>query len=404
MYLRKTLEGASWIGGLRVLTRLVLFGKLAILARVLTPNDFGAFGVASLVLAFLEVMSETGINTILVQSKKRISYYLDTAFTVSIVRGFCIAIVLLMATPFIVRFFDAPEAARLLYLVSLVPLIRGFINPSIATLTKELQFRNEFSLRGILYLIDAVVAIGICYVTKSPTGFVWGMIVAAIVEVIISLWIIEPRPRLRFERQKFDYIVSHGKWVTGFGILQYFYREGDDIVVGKLLGQSSLGVYQAAYKISTMPVTEVADVLTRVTFPIYVKMAEDKARLLRAFQKTLLFSLLASGVFGVIIITFPELIVRVLLGDQWLSAVGLIRILAVFGIAKAAVNSFDSLFLATRNQRYITYSSFIGTTIMLVAIVPLIRAYGINGAGYATVLSVFMALPVSIYFSRKVFT
>jgi len=402
-YQKLAIKGTSWFGGLRVFTRGVLFLKLAVLARVLTPSDFGAFGIASLVLALLEVLSETGINTVLIQSKKSIRYYLDTAFLISVFRGFSIAFLIALFAPFVARFFDAPDTLKLLYLISLVPLIRGFINPSIISFAKELKFAKESALRGVLYLIDALVAITISLITRSPSGFIWGMIVASVCEVVLSMILIKPRPGLAFEKEKFKYIMSHGKWVTGFGILQYFYREGDDVVVGRLLGQSSLGIYQTAYKISTMPVSEVADVLTRVTFPIYVKIADDKTRLLRAFKKTFSLSLLGSLAFGMIIIVFPQVIVQILLGDQWFGAVELIQILAVFGILKSAINSFDSLFLATKNQKYITISSFVGTAVMLISIIPMIHAFGVNGAGYATIVSVVVALPVSIYFARRIF-
>ncbi|MFC1649158.1 oligosaccharide flippase family protein [Patescibacteria group bacterium] len=389
------------MGGLRIFTKLILFGKLAVLARVLTPSDFGAFGIASLALALLEVLSETGINTVLIQSKKHISYYLDTAYVVSIIRGILIGAIIVMIAPVISKFFDT-EVSGLLYLTCLIPIIRGFINPAVAKLSKDLEFQREFRFRASIYAIDALVATIVSIVTRSPAGFIWGMIAGATIEAIISHLLIKPNPRLRFDRVKFSYILKNGKWVTGFGVLQYLYREGDDVVVGKLLGQTSLGLYQTAYKISTMPVREVADVVTRVTFPVYVKIAVDLPRLKKAFNRTFVLTVLTSSIFGVAIILFAAPIVKILLGEKWLEIVGLVKILAVFGVGRSIVNSFDSLFLATKNQKFITYTSLVGTIVMFVTIFPLIAIYELNGAGYATILSLGFTIPMSIYYMKKV--
>ena len=100
-YLRQTVKGLGWIGGLRGLTRFVTFIKLAILARILTPFDFGLFGIAALVLAFLEIISETGINIFLLQRKEGWKDFLDSAWVISITRGILVSLTIFLLAPFI---------------------------------------------------------------------------------------------------------------------------------------------------------------------------------------------------------------------------------------------------------------------------------------------------------------
>src|SRR3989338_7346307 len=127
-YRTDVFKGISWMGLLRGSTRAITFVRLAILARILTPAQFGVFGIASLMLSFLEIITETGINIFLIQEKKDIREYLNSAWAVSIIRGFLIAFILLASAPFIANFFNSEESIHVIYLIALVPMIRAFIN------------------------------------------------------------------------------------------------------------------------------------------------------------------------------------------------------------------------------------------------------------------------------------
>ncbi len=245
------------MGALRASTRGLAFVKIAVLARLLLPEQFGLFGIASLVLSFLEIATETGINIFLIQEKAEIKDYVDTAWVVSIVRGFVIALILFLLAPFIASFFNSPRALGLLRLITLVPLVRGFINPAVVKYQKDLEFNKEFLLRVAVFVLDAVVAIGVAMWLKSASSLVWGMVAGALTEVFVSHLFVKPRPKLSIEMDKVRRVLDRGKWVTAAGFFNYLFREGDDIVVGRLLNTTALGLYQVAYKISTLPITEV---------------------------------------------------------------------------------------------------------------------------------------------------
>ncbi|MCX6706305.1 MAG: oligosaccharide flippase family protein, partial [Candidatus Woesebacteria bacterium] len=146
-YFKDTLKGLSWMGGLRGSTRIIAFIKILILARILSPNEFGLFGIAMLFLSLLEIISETGVNIFLIQEGDDIDSFIDTAWIVSIVRGILIALVLFLLSPTISRFFNSPQSLNIMYLISLAPLIRGFINPSVVKFQKNLLFAKEFIYR-----------------------------------------------------------------------------------------------------------------------------------------------------------------------------------------------------------------------------------------------------------------
>jgi O-antigen/teichoic acid export membrane protein len=401
-YLRQSIKGISWMGGLRFFTRGIAFIKIAIIARILSPAQYGLFGIATLVLAFLELFTETGINVFFIQGEGKLGEFVNTAWCVSIIRGFLVSALIVVTAPLIASFFNTPAVLSLLLLLSLVPLVRGFINPSIVRFQKELYFHKVFWLNSSLFLISSVVGVIIMVLYHSPAGLIIGMVVSAIVEVILSFVVVKPVPRLAFELPQARKIIKRGKWVTISGVFNYLFQQGDDIVVGKLLGEASLGLYQMAYKIATLPITEVADVVGRVTFPIYVRISGDTKRLKKAFLKTLAGVAILTIPFGVLILLFGQEIVLVVLGEKWASVVPVLKVLVIYGVMRSISGSSSALFLAVKKQEYVTAVTLVSILVLALSIIPLIYRYGIVGAGLATLVGATASVPVVLIYLLRV--
>jgi len=389
------------MGSLRIAIRGLGFAKIAILARLLTPDKFGVFGIASLVLTFLETITETGINIFLIQERADMKKYVDSSFVVSIARGFLISVLLFLLSPLIADFFSSPDVLPLLYLTSLIPLVRGFINPSIVRYQKDLQFNKEFFFRTFLYVVDVGVAIGVAYATRSAVSLVWGMIAGGATEVIFSHLLVKPRPKIKFEMDKLKKIVSQGKWVTLARIFDYLFREGDDVVVGKMLNTTALGLYQVAYKISTLPITEITDVVIKVTFPVFSQMTKDHDRLKKAFTKAFVMVTILVLPFSFGIYYFADSIVGILLGAGWEEVIPILKILSVFGAIRAIVATSYPLLLALKKQKQVSTITLFAISGLAVSIFPLVGSYGVVGAAYAAIIGALISIPVAVYFTNK---
>lgn len=391
------------MGGLRGTTRALAFIKILILARILSPNEFGLFGIAMLFLSLLEIISETGVNIFLIQEGDDIDSFIDTAWIVSIARGTLIALVLFLLSPTISRFFNSPQSLNVLLLISLAPLIRGFINPAVVKFQKNLLFAKEFIFRLIIYFLDALVAILTALATHSAVSLVYGLLAGAVFEVCASHLFIRPGPKLRFVKNKLNLIIKRGKWVTFAGIFNYLFENIDDAVVGRLLNTAYLGTYQMAYKVSSLPMTEVSDVIQKVTFPVYSKITQDKERLKKAFIKSLLVTTLIVIPIGIILFFFPEKVVLILLGPKWLSAVSVIKVLSFFGVVRAITETTYPLFLSLKKQKYVSLITLISIMGLVITIIPMVKSYGIVGAGISGLIGSILAIPVVIYLILKVF-
>ncbi len=403
-YTTQAIRGISWIGAQRVTTRIVSFAKIAILARILTPAQFGVYGIAALALSFLDVLTETGVNVILVQEKDDIDRHISSAWIMSIARGILMSVAILIMAPFVAGFFQSPDSLFLLQLISIVPLLRGFINPSVVKFQRDLQFKKEFLYRSILFIIDAGTAVAVAFVTHQAASIVVGLIVGVVAEVVLSFAVAKPRPTLRFENQYLAKIFHRGKWVTLSGVFQYLFQNVDNIVVGRLLGTGPLGMYQLGYSISILPISEVTDVVSRVMFPVYTKITHDRERLKRAFFRTIASISFITIPLGAILFLFPEELITIAFGKQWVAVAPVLRILAVFGVIRAIFGFCATLFLAVEKQEYVTVVTLVSIGGLGVSIIPLVSQYGLIGASLSALIGSLAALPFIVYFTYKVFT
>lgn len=395
------IKSIGWMAILRGFAKSLAVAKTFILARILTPAQFGIFGIASLVLGFLEIITETGINVVLIQQKEIEEKNLNSAWIVSIIRGIVLFMLIFILAPLIAMFFNNDGATKILYLTAFIPLVRGFINPAEVKFQKELDFKKEFIFKATLIFVEIVSTVVIGFITRSEYSIVWGLLLSAIAEVVFSLSFISPKPKAAFDLDSFKFVFKRGIWITFAGAFNYLFSHGDDVVVGKLLGVTPLGLYQQGYRISSLPVTEVAEVFQKVTFPYYSKYKEDKNQLKNTFLKSFLWTSMLAVPFGIFIILFPELVINILLGPNWIEIKSTLQILAVFGIVKSLANSVFPLFLGLGKQNWVTYITLVSIMGMTLVIFPLTMKFGINGTALATIIGSLVAIPPSLVMVYK---
>ncbi len=397
-YSRQVFKSVSWMSGLRFFMRIIAMARIAILARLLTPAQFGIFGIATLVLSLVETLAETGINIFLLNDQIQLKKYVTSAWVVSIIRGIIISVIIFLFAPFTASFFKIPDATFIVQLIALVPLIRGFINPAIIQFQKELDFQKEFLFKFTLYFFEAFIAVILVYISKSVSSLAWAMIASAFLEVAMSFIYLKIKPVFQIEKDKIKEIIHQGKWVTLSGIFNYLFHNGDNIVVGRILGVTALGYYDTAYKISMLPITEVGNVIQQVTLPVYSKIHTDKKRLWKAFMKTIIGVSLLTIPMGILFIVFTQQIIMLLLGAKWLPAVPVLQVLTIFGVIRAISSTPVSLFYAIGNHSYVTVITLVSFLAMALTIIPFITWYGLLGAGYAAIFATFVAVPFIGYY------
>lgn len=403
-YFRHALISVSWVSAFRITNRILSVIRTALLARLLTPTQFGDFGISAMVLAFAEIFTETGINVFLVQQEDEASihHYLNTAWVISIIRGFFIATLVILISLPVSHFFQNDASRSLILLIALVPLIRGFINPATVKFQKHLKFNQEFYFRTLISLADAAVALTIAFVYKSPIGLIWGLIAGAVVEVIASLILVHPTPKFVVNKQQVKDILQSGKWVTGAGIAAYFAGKGPDISIGKLLSTQSLGVFQMAYKFSVMFVDELIEMVNRVAFPVYTRIQGDRARLKKAFLRTYFSFISSVSILMLLVALCAQPIVTIVLGPGWIDTTVYLRLLCMVGVAIAFAAPTNPLFLAVKKQNYLTHVVIAQLFVFIIMIIPIISRPSLEHIILALLASIIASIPLRTYYAYKI--
>lgn len=405
-YFRQAIISVSWVSAFRVSNRVLAFVRTAILARLLTPTQFGDFGIAAMILAFVEIFTETGINVFLVQQEdeEAVHNYLNTAWVISIIRGFAIALMVALASGPISHFFQNESSRPLILLIAFVPLIRGFINPAIAKFQKHLKFHQEFYFRTLITVADAVAALTVAFFYHTPAGLIWGLIAGAVVEVIASnLWV-RPTPKFRATKQQVKEILSSGKWVTSAGIAAYFAGKGPDISIGKLLSTQSLGIFQMAYKFSILFVDELVEMVNRVAFPIYTRIGGDRKRLKKAFLRTYFSFAISVSLLMVVVSFLATPIVNIMLGPAWIDTTTYLRLLCLVGVAIAFGAPTNPLFLAVKKQNYLTHVVLAQLFVFIIMVIPAIAHPNLERIILAFLASIVASLPLRTYYAYRILT
>lgn len=385
----RVLRGGFWISILKVSERFLLLVKTVVLARVLSPEDFGLFGVVLLVLSMLETFSRTGFEEALIQKKSNIGKLLNTAWTLQVLRSFALGAVLFLVAPIASQIFDVPEAIPIFRVIAVMIVLGGCINIKTVYFKKDLNFFKYFQFQSIGTITDVVISIILGLIFRNVWALVVGYSAKVVVRLIFS-YIVEPyMPRLHFDKKKALGLWQFGKWLFVSNILVFLVTEGDDILVGKVLGVTALGLYQLAYRIANMPATEVVHVTSMVSFPAFAKLQNDIKRLREGYLKVMQVNTIMSfGIAGMIFAVADEFVLA-FVGNQWVDIIPVVKILVIWG-ALRSVAVASEIANAVGKPRIGTMVSLIQVILLGIIIYPLTIEFGIIGTSWAVVLSSFL--------------
>lgn len=377
--LYKVHRGGLLIGTSNALKVSLSLVRTVVVARFLAPDDLGLMGIVLLTLAVFESLSQTGFAAALIQQKKRVDDYLDTAWVVSLARGVSLYGLLFLLAPLVASFFSAPGITLLLRVIGLAFIFEGLTNIGVVTFRKELDFEKEFLYQQIETFTDIFLTVSLAIILQSVWALVFGYLGGKGVKCITSYVIHPYRPGLVFDTKKARELFRFGKYLLGSSIIILLITQGDDAVVGKLLGTTALGFYVIAYKISNMPATSITHVFSQVAFPAYSKLQDDPEQLRNAYLKSLKYIAFVSlPICGGLILLAPEL-VSFFLGQKWMQIVPAMRVLCVFGLIRALGGTTGPLFQGVGRPDIITKLNMGKLCIIALLIVPLTQKYGIVG-------------------------
>lgn len=341
------MNGLFWVTCGRCAQTLMQFLVIVILARLVSPADFGVISAAMIVIGFSEIITELGMGPAIVQRKNLYEQHLSTGFCVSIVLTIFAGILIFLLAPYLAWFFDSAQIEPVLKALALLFPLRGIGTIGEALAQRELRFRwlatrDVFSFGAGYFLFGVIPAL---------LGYgVWALVAANLATATLKttlLLISYPPKSLLFQRKAFQELLYFGGGHTIARIANYMALQGDKLVVGRFLGMTALGVYGRAYQLTGIPASVLGQILNKVLFPSMAKMQNQKERLATVYLRGV--NLIAIVTLPISIggfIVAPE-IISVVLGEQWTAVVLPFRILLLGFLMRSSYKFSDLLAKAT---------------------------------------------------------
>jgi PST family polysaccharide transporter len=324
---RQTAISGTWAVGARLVSRVIDFVTMLVLARLLNPKDFGLVAIAMTVIYVMEAAFELPVSEALVRLNEAEPSHYDTAFTISLLRGVALgSIACLTSWPF-AHFYADRRLLPLVCVLSLAPAARGLVSPKLVGFSKNLDFSPYFIMEFMGKVTAFLAAIVLAVTTRSYWAIAAGTVLAPVTSTIISYVLAPYRPQLSLS--KLPAFSGFLGWITAAQVVSAFNWQTDRLLLGKLTSTSELGLFTAANDTANISVSSLFSPIFLPLLSAFTLLRENPKRLASSYQT----SAAAIVTIGLPILVLESLIayplVRLVLGDKWLGSAPLLRWLTI---------------------------------------------------------------------------
>lgn len=379
--LRGTLiRGTLWVFAARWLVRLIGLVSTVILARLLVPADFGLVAMATVVIGLTEVLFSLGVDTALIQNHRATREHFDTAWTIGVLQGAAMALLINLLAPFAADYYTDPRVIDLLRFGSFGVFVRSLSNIGLVAFRKELEFSKEFHFLVFAKLMSFCITVGLAWYLRSYWALVAGVVAGNVIGCVLSYVMHPYRPRLSLSRA--HEIWGFSQWMLLQNIANYALNQGDKLIIGGGAGAGQMGLYTVSVEVAELPTTELVFPMTRVLVPGFAKLKDDSRRLNAAFLNA--FGLIATFTVGagLGLAVVAEPLVALLLGPKWHEAVPLIQILALYSVVRTLFGLPGNLMVVLGRVRTLTLMCCGQIILLLVGAVMVIGQWGVIGVAW----------------------
>lgn len=320
-------RGVAYDGVSRLAIQLITLASTVVLARLLTPTDYGVVALAGAVTGFAAIFADMGLAAAVVQARRLDDAMLATVFWLNAAACFVVAILIAASSWLFARLFDQPQVLGLMLVASLTMLF------SINVVNFALMRRSlRFDIEGAASVISTVVGVGVtvaaAFAGLGAYSLVLGPLSSAMTSLVYSFWRVRWWPSARPTKAAARDIWRYSRGLTGFQIVNYWARNLDRVVIGRFVGVEALGFYNRSYNLMMLPMNQGVTVLGRVFFPVLSRLADQPERIRRAWLKLVRAAVLIGLPMGVGITLVSDPLVRTLLGERWVPMIPLLQLMS----------------------------------------------------------------------------
>lgn len=396
----RTVRGVLWSSVERFSTAGVSFVFGIVLARLLSPSDYGVVAMLAVFMSVSDAFIESGFASALIRKPDRTETDNATAFYFNIVVGLVCYGVLFAAAPLIAAFYRLPLLVPVTRVVALTLLFRSLCVVQQALLTIRLDFKTQAKIS----LASTIITGGVGIVMACAGWGVWTLVAQGVGGAAlraIMLWgVARWRPRAAFSWVSFRQLFGYGSKMLASGLLDRLYNNAYPIVIGRLFAPATLGIFGRASHFALFPATNTTGVLQRVTFPVLATMQADDARLACNYRRILRMSAFVVFPLMMLMVAIADPFVRFLLGERWAGAVPMLRVLC-FSAMWYPIHAINLNLLQVKGRSDLFLRLEICKKVLGVLILCASVPFGIMAMCYGTVVSSVLCLVINTYYTGR---
>jgi len=386
---RSLVRGLAWTGGIKWTTQILTWASTLIVARILTPEDYGIVSLATVYYGFLLLISEFGVGAGVLVMRDLTDEQLAELNTLAVlvgIGGFLLACVVAIPAG---RFFHSPQFPLVLVVMSASFVISSFQSVPVALLKKELRFKLLSSIDGLRAVILAVLSIVFAVMGLKY----WTLVLAAVASALLATAMTLSQRRYRFSWPRFRELktqIRFSRHIVVTNLAWAFYSNADFIVAGRKLGQAALGAYTLAWSFANAPLEKITSLIGSVTPAYFSAVQNDDAALRRYLLKP---------TEAIAFLTFPTMIgmalvtrdaVLLVLGAKWQPVIVPMQILCLYVCFRSIMTLLPQVLTVKQDTRFVMYNALVS-----VVILPLSFFVGSRWGTRGIALAWVMAYPIN---------
>lgn len=382
----KTVSSMIWNAIQRFGTMALSFISNLILARILAPSDFGAIGMLSIFIVLSEQFIDGGLGSALIQKKDPSQADYSTVFYWNMSISLLLFILIQFAAPSIAAFYNMPILTDILRVVSVVIIINAFSVVQTNILTKQLSFKVLARINLISTLIGVVLSIIFAYLGYG----IWSLVIKSLATALVTaslLWIFNTwRPSLVFSLNSMKGLFGFGSLMLLSNLLNALFENIQGLIIGKKYTAQDMGLYSQAKKVDELPSRSISQIVTRVSFPVFSQIADDKNKLVSAVRNNIICTTYLIFPLQFMLICVADHLFIVLFTEKWLAAVPYFRIFCIYSMF-ISLNAINTNVYKALGKSNIYFWVQLVKKILALFLIVMGMNYGVKGMTWATSIS-----------------
>ncbi len=397
---QKTATGLKWSSIESFSKQGISFVVGIIIARILSPSDYGIIGMILIFTEVSAVFINGGFSAALIRKQNRTESDLSTVFYYNIVVSLFLYLVLFVSAPYIASFYESPILTLVVRVVSLNMVIGALGAIQSTILNIAIDFKTQTKITVITLIVTGTIGISMAY---SGYG-VWALVFQGLASTVIStglLWIfIGWKPKLVFSLSSFRELFGFGSKLMLSGLLDTVYRNIYQVVIGKKFSSAELGFFTRAKGLAQLPSSNITNIIQRVTFPVLSEMQDNITQLGNNYRKLLKMSAFIIFPSMMLLFGLAEPLVKILLTDKWLPAVPLLQVLC-FSYMFYPIQAINLNLLQVKGRSDLFLRLEIIKKVLITIVLFATAPFGVLFMCYGIIVTSVFALVINTYYTGK---